>query len=247
MADQMSTDAGAGASARTETEVWGEIDGRTITFPMEVTRFDAATMGFSVPLEAARSLLPGDAFEPVEVGDGSAQLVIALCDYVENPWGDYLEINLGFLARPVGAPDVVGSFVYRMPVDQEFTCAAGNQVMGFPKTVEDLAVEREGDQVTFTWRVDGEVELAVSFPGVSSSDSAQVATVSYSYLDGVPFETELDMGLGTAVIDPGDVKIQLGEGTVADELRSLGLPKAPDFASWGTDLSATFQLGRPVA
>ncbi len=33
--------------------VWGEIDGRTITFPMEVTDMDAATLVFSVPAAAA--------------------------------------------------------------------------------------------------------------------------------------------------------------------------------------------------
>ena len=122
--------------------VWGEIDGQTIIFPMVVADFDAATLVFSVPADAAQALLPGDAFE-VAAADGVAQFVLALCDYRENPWGDYLEMNLGFLARPVGAgPEVVGSFVYRMPVDQAFTCRAGNEVMGFPKTVEDLSVER---------------------------------------------------------------------------------------------------------
>src|SRR3954470_10117921 len=125
----------------TKPVVWGHIKGREITFPMEVAAMDAATLGFTVPAAAARRLLPGDSFELVEVGDGLAKFIIAVCDYTENPWGDYLEINLGFLARPAGAPaDVIGSFVYRMPVDQPFTCEAGNKVMGFPKTVEDLSV-----------------------------------------------------------------------------------------------------------
>ena len=130
------------------TTVWGEIDGQTITFPMEVTDFDAATLMFSVPADAAQALLPGQEFEVVEMVDGWAQLVIALCDYHQNPWGDYKEINLGFLARPRGASaDVVGSFVYAMPVDQEFTCKAGNQVMGFPKTVETIRFERPAGQI----------------------------------------------------------------------------------------------------
>src|SRR4051812_46154549 len=100
----------------TDTISWGQIQGTEITFPMEVTDFDAATLLFSVPSAAAAPLLPSDDFEVVELVDGVAQLVIALCDYHENPWGDYLEINLGLLARPKGAsPDVIGSFVYRMP------------------------------------------------------------------------------------------------------------------------------------
>lgn len=228
---------------------WGEIQGQEITFPMEVTDFDAATLLFSVPADAAAALLPGDAFEIVEVADGVAQLVIALCDYHENPWGDYLEINLGFLARPVGAPaDVIGSFVYRMPVDQAFTCEAGNEVMGFPKTVEALAITRSAEGVRFTMAVDGAPELAFSFPEVEPlGEAGRVETGSYSYLHGVPHETPLAMDMGTGIIDPADVVIELGSGTVADELRSLGLPKAPDLAAWGTGLTATFQLGHPLA
>ena len=40
--------------------------------------------------------------------------------------------------------------------------------------------------------------------------------------------------------------IEIGDGPVADELRSLGLPCAPDLATWGEGLSATFHLGQPV-
>ena len=84
------------------TVTWGEVQGRTITFPMEVDELNAATVLYSVPADAATALLPGDAFEVVEVSPGTAQLVIAACDYIRNPWGDYDELNLGFLARPAG-------------------------------------------------------------------------------------------------------------------------------------------------
>lgn len=237
----MSQDAG--------TTVWGEIDGRTITFPMEVADFSAATLVFSVPAAAAQALLPGDDFEVVEMVEDVAQLVVALCDYHDNPWGDYLEVNLGFLARPAGAgPEVLGSFVYRMPVDQEFTCKAGNQVMGFPKTVEDLSVTRAGGQVAFTMAVGLMPELDISFAEPEQSGPAtRVETGSYSYLHGVPHETPLAMDMGSGAIDPSTVRIILGSGDVADELRSLGLPKAPDFGTWGTGLTATFQLGQPLA
>src|SRR5689334_4572501 len=138
------------------TVVWGSIDGRSIVFPMEVTSFNALTIGYSVPADAATALLPGDAFEVVELADNVAQLIMSLCDYRENPWGDYNEVNLGFLARPAGAPaDEVGSFVFRMPVDQPFTCEAGNQVMGFPKTVEQIDVTYRADEIHFELRSNG--------------------------------------------------------------------------------------------
>ncbi|MEO6987821.1 MAG: acetoacetate decarboxylase family protein [Aquihabitans sp.] len=231
-----------------DTTTWGQIQGRTITFPMEVGRFDAATFVFSVPSAEAEALVPGDAFEVVQVADGVAQLVVALCDYHDNPWGDYLEVNLGFLARPVGAPaEVIGSFVYRMPVDQEFTCQAGNEVMGFPKSLEDLSVRHHGGRATFAMADGGHRVLSVSFPtGPADGLPTRVETGSYSYLHGVPHETKLAMDLGTALVDPADVVIELGEGPMADELRTLGLPRAPDFGTWGTDLTATFQVGHPL-
>lgn len=232
----------------TATTVWGEIQGREITFPMEVTEMNSATLLFTVPHDAASKLLPGDAFEVIETAPGAAQMVVALVDYVQNPWGDYDEVNLGFLARPAGAPaDVVGSFIYRMPVNQAFTCEAGNKVMGFPKTVERLQVRYEPERVSFHLWMTGEPTLAVTMPRAEATGpSERVDAVSYSYLDGVPFATNLQMGMGTGFVDPADVSIEIGVGPVADELRSLGLPTAPDMATWGEALSATFFQGEPI-
>ncbi len=231
-----------------KTTTWGSIDGREITFPMEVDAFCSATLGFSVPAAAAAALLPGDAFEVVEVSPGTAQLIVSLVDYRENPWGDYNEVNLGFLARPVGAGDeVVGSFVYRMPVDQDFTCRAGNEVMGFPKVVLDIAADYTDTHVTFALRDGADLALTVTVPRVAPvGDPARIDTVSYSYLDGVPFETALAMDLATGYVEAAEVGLTLGSGDIADELRALGLPTAPDFATWGEDLGAVFQLGSPL-
>jgi hypothetical protein len=229
--------------------VWGEIQGQEITFPMEVNDMNAATLLFSVPAAAAAALLPGDAFEIVEVAPGVAQLVVAACDYVANPWGDYNELNLGFLARPAGAPeDVIGSFVYRMPVNQAFTCEAGNRVMGFPKTVEVLDVEYTDATVSFHLVMGGHDTIRITVPRAAATGTPErIDAESYSYLDGVPYRTTLSMDMGTGFVDPADVVIELGDGPVADELRSLGLPElAPDLATWGEGLSATFLLGQPL-
>ena len=133
-----------------EPVVWGEIDGVEITFPMEVPHFLGGTIGFDVSAEAAAALLPGDAFVVAETAPGRAQFIVSLCDYRDNPWGDYNEVNLGFLVRPADAgPDVMGAFIYRMPVDQQFTCTAGNEVMGFPKVVTRIDAEYTDDHATF--------------------------------------------------------------------------------------------------
>jgi hypothetical protein len=80
--------------------VWGAIQGRSISFPMRVPDANIATLLYTVPVAAADALLPGRAFEVVETTAGHTQLIVAACDYRDNPWGDYDEINLGLLARP---------------------------------------------------------------------------------------------------------------------------------------------------
>lgn len=234
---------------------WGEIDGVSIDFPMVVGELRSATLTFTVPIGPARELVPGDAFEVAEVAPGSAMLVLALCDYVRNPWGDYDEVNLGLLVHPAGRPEAVGAFQWRMPVDQPFTCAAGNRVLGLPKTVEDLGFTYtsgpgEGTvsvRLTMSDEPTGSVTLLVELPRVDSVPTgARDAAVTYSYLDGRPMALPLEMVLPASLVDPSDVRIELGQGALADELRSLGLPTAPDLAMWGEELSAVFQAPRPL-
>jgi hypothetical protein len=229
------------------TTSWGVIDGQRIVFPLHVRSFNAVTMTFAVPVDAAADLLPGSAFELDAAGD-SAQLIVNACDYRDNPWGDYDEVNLGLLVRPVGGgDDSVGSFVYRMPVDQAFTCRAGNEVMGFPKTVEQIDVAYTGADVCFRLVTEGVEAFSLAVPRVRSDEPpTRIETVSYSYLHGVPHATPLTIDLARAIVDPADVRLELGNGPVADELRSLGLPRPPDLCTWGEGLSATFQLGCPI-
>jgi hypothetical protein len=230
-----------------DTTHWGEIDGVSIDFPMVVDDMRQATLTYTVPIDAARALLPGDAFEVLEVAPGQAMFLVALVDYVVNPWGDYNEVNLGLLAQPVGQPERAGAFVYRMPVDQEFTMKAGNQVLGLPKTVEDLTFAYEGDTVTVRLASGGEHVMTVTFPRVLSDDAPTVTeTITYSYLDGVATELPLTIDLGAGVIDPAEVAMELGSGPIAEELRSLGLPRTPDMAVYGEGLTGTFLPPRPV-
>lgn len=226
---------------------WGEIEGVDIEFPMVVEEMRSATLTWTVPIGPARALLPGDAFEVLDVGDGHAMLVMALVDYVRNPWGDYDEVNLGLMATPSGQPERAGAFVWRMPVDQHFTMRAGNEVLGLPKTVEDLEIDYPDGSVRCRLRSDGRDELLVRFPRVPASGPAEsTETVTWSYLDGVPMQLGLSIELGTGVVDPAVVEIELGTGPVADELRSLGLPRAPEMAVWGEGLRGTFAHPRPL-
>jgi len=231
----------------TETRHWGEIDGVSIDFPMVVGSMNSATLTWSVPIGPARELVPGDGFEVADMGGGTAMLVLALVDYVDNPWGDYDEVNFGLLVHPTGRPEEVGAFQWRMPVNQEMTCRAGNEVLGLPKTVDDLSFSYTDGTVTVRLAMGGEPTLVVELPRAEPlGEPTSEATLTYSYLDGVPTLVPLTIELPTGIIDPAEVRLELGTSAAADELRRLGLPKPPDLAMWGESLSGTFEWPTPV-
>jgi hypothetical protein len=230
-----------------ERDHWGDIDGVSIDFPLVVDEMNSATLTFTVPIEPARAVLPGDAFEVLEVAPGQAMLILALCDYIRNPWGDYNEVNFGLLVHPAGQPERVGAFQWRMPVDQEFTKEAGNRVLGLPKTVEELTVDYADGSVHFHLAMGGEPTLDVTLPRVESpGEPSREETITYSYLDGVPMVVPLTIDLPTGLVDPTAVRLELGTSPAAQELRSLGLPTAPDLAMWGEHLGGTFLRPRPL-
>ena len=230
-----------------ETKHWGEVEGVSIDFPMEVTAFHSATFTWTVPIEPAREILPGDGFEVADMGDGTTMLILALCDYRENPWGDYDEVNFGLLVHPTGRPEEVGAFQWRMPVNQRMTAAAGREVLGLPKTVEELEFRYTDEAVEVELAMGGKPTLVARFPRAEpAGEPTADRSLTYSYVDGVPTLVPLTIELPTGMVDPAQVEIELGTSAAAAELRSLGLPRAPEMAMWGEDLRGTFEWPTPI-
>lgn len=229
----------------TSQDHWGQIDGQDIYFPMVVDSMNQLTLTYDVDAVAATALIPGDSFQVLETMPGRAMFVVSIVDYIVNPWGSYNEVNLGFMVSLASDPAVNGAFVYRMPVNEEFTCKAGNQVMGLPKTVEGLTFDYADGSVTVELSMDGRPTMTVVFPDAAQTEPATMTeTLTFSYLGGGPTAIPLGIEVGGAVVDPGDIRIELHDSPVADELRSLGLPELPpQLAMWGKGVGGSF--GRP--
>ena len=137
-----------------------EFQGRTVTLPCNVRAATSGNATYLVDAAAARALLPGDELVLAEPWPGRALCSIACIDYQDNDLGDYNEISIAFFARERGAPAGIpylgtwrdmmrgglGTWIWRLPVNQSFTCEAGCGIWGFPKTVETIEFQREGEQ-----------------------------------------------------------------------------------------------------
>jgi hypothetical protein len=219
------------------------IQGRVVTLPVEVRKATNAAAMYAVPTAALQALVPGRAFDVVDVGGGQSQLILGLIDYEDNDLGDYAEVAVIAFVRPRGEPDAVpGSFILHLPVDQSFTCEAGCTIWGFPKSVEKIDYRYEGDGVRGRLEMDGKHVFTLSLPtGGAPGDTSVNPGVGYTYIEGVPHRTPMTTGGGAVINPPGRApELELGNHPISDALRSLGLPAAPLLTTWTPHLRGTF-------
>jgi hypothetical protein len=237
-----------------------EIQGRTVTMPVVVRDASNASATFVVSSVAAQRWIPDAAFEVAELVPGRALLSIAAIDYRDNDLGDYDEVSVALFVRPRGerrgwpligtvldfAQGRLGTYIHRLPVNQSFTCEAGAAIWGFPKTVEEIAIEPRGARLSCRLAIDGVHAFTITFPRGGSGRMPERELISYTYLHGVPHRTRAVMGGEGFAMRPGGAEIVLGSHALANELRLLGLPRRALFTSYTEHMHASFELPEKI-
>ena len=221
-----------------------QVLGQTVPLPVVVRDASSCTVMFEVDLDAAQALSP---FPVVESGPGTAQVAIILVDYRENDLGRYHEVGIVFFVQPDGRD--AGTYIRHLPVDQEFTNAAGNIIWGFPKTVQKIDVTNTDTSTRWILTMDGEPVLDITAPRGGEDEMPQMELATYTLKDGVPHVTAFAQGgTGSSLVLGGEgVSLSLGSHPVAKELESLGLPEAPVVLStWLEKMQATFGDAVPL-
>lgn len=231
------------------------IQGRTVTMPCVVRDACSATATWLVSSRAAQKLLPGPELEVAEVMPGRGLLSIACVDYRDNDLGDYKEVSIAFFVRERGAqrriPYASTAFdmmrgqlpthIIHLPVNQSFSCEAGRTIWGFPKTVDEIEFDTTGTRALCTWNRDGNNVLRVSMPIGGTRSFPEQKLCTYSYIDGVLHKTEFTSSADDLGIRLGGADIELGADPIADELRSLGLPKRALMSMWLGKMRGCFE------
>ena len=81
-----------------------EIQGQTVTLPVEVRDASSGTVMYMVDRDAAQAIIPEE-FEADEMAPGKTQLCLVIVDYRDNDLGDYDEVGVIFFVRPKGQPE----------------------------------------------------------------------------------------------------------------------------------------------
>jgi hypothetical protein len=231
------------------------IQGREVRLPVVVRDASSGAATYAVSAAAARRLIPSDAFELIEVWPGKALCSIAAIDYRDNDLGDYNEVSIAFFVREKGTahglPYVgtvadflrgrVATYIRHLPVDQSFTCEAGRTIWGFPKTIERIDFSTSPDRATCALQMDGTHVLTLAVPRGGARRLPDSVMTTYSMIDGMPHKTAFSSGAEGVGFYLGGATLTLGTHPIADELRSLGLPKRALMTMWMEHMHGSFE------
>ncbi|MGI9592125.1 MAG: acetoacetate decarboxylase family protein [Myxococcota bacterium] len=237
-----------------DTQPSYRIQGREVGFPVVVREASSGAATYLVSSKAARALLPGAEFELVELLPGRAVCVIAIIDYKDNDLGDYNEVSVALFVRPRGERAKIpylgnwleltrgelGVHILHLPVNQSFTCEAGCTIWGYPKTVEEVEFDYTADRASCKLVIEGKHALTLSVPRGGSKALPESEMKTWSYVDGAPHVVRAQQGAEGFGMRFGGAELTLGTGTIADQLRSLGLPKRPLMCTWMEKFHARF-------
>ncbi len=222
----------------TETHKEVVVQERTVKLPVEVRDASSISASFLVPTDAVRRLLVDvPRLEVISLLPGRTLCTLAGIEYRDNDLGTYNEVGVVFFVRARaerglggGVVDLVrgraSAYIHRLPVTTDFSCAAGREIWGFPKFVAEIRFREDGGRRSVTLDAEGEHVFTLGVdcrPGRRGYEETQLA--AFSCLGGVPRRTRFvssGEGVGFRL---GGATLELGEHPLAEELRSLGLPR----------------------
>lgn len=239
-----------------------DIAGTIVTMPVEIRLARCFVAGFTADADAVERAIASAAtsgtppLRPLRIRPGRVMCMLVFVDYVDGDLGPYNEFGVCFLvgepgsapASPLSALRSLArgdahALVHRLPVDGDFTLAAGRGIWGFPKTLADF--ETDHDSSTRHGRVAADGRLIADLTvraGLRVPNNTKDAVLqAYSQLDGVlrrtPWRLTSTAGTRTRI---GGATLRLGDHPIADELRSLRLGRHALMSSSVDRLTMTF-------
>jgi hypothetical protein len=239
------------------------VDGKPVLLPARIRDASQAMALWAVPTAAAGAALnarlgeAAEQFRLLDLGDDHSPFALFVVDYRESDLGAYHELGAAFFVRPAGDPGATpGMLMVDLPVDQAFTCAAGQTIWGYPKTLEHIELRYAPDRLHCVLRRRRarreQPALAISFPRGGEGVSSEMPLATYTVRDGAPcltVFTRSGRGEATQACSAGAVILELGSAgdPLVDMLRGLGLPATPMLRGWTERMSGHFGIPRRLA
>ncbi|WP_233576453.1 acetoacetate decarboxylase family protein [Saccharopolyspora rhizosphaerae] len=225
------------------------VRGEQVRMPVEVRAATGITAQFLLPSGPARDTLAAAGLEPVTPVPGRIAATLGFMHYLDCDLGGYYEFLVALMCRQPGVRGSTGVFIHWLPVDQAFTCEAGQTIWGFPKEIAAIDVRTRGTRTRCEVRLEERSVIAVEFArGVPAPSTLGAMTLdAYTHRDGVLRRTPWTMRAGGTRMRPGGARVDLGDHPISDDLRRLGLPRRALFTNHIGELSMRFDDATPIS
>lgn len=230
------------------------IEEQTVVLPVRVREATSVYASFLVPASAVKKLLPAG-LTPLQTIPGRATCTIVGVDYRDGDLGQYHEVGVCFLLRPSNGSRLdlltmmrnqAPAYIYRLPVTTSFSCEAGRHIWGFPKDVMDIEFADTDATRTVTLRDDGRLVLQLSAPRGGTKKFGDIDIEAMGSWGGPVQVTPAQMTGEGVKAGFRSGRLVLGDHPIADDLRTLGLPKKPLIAGSIERFQGSFGAAHPL-
>ena len=226
---------------------------REVAMPVHVRRARNWVANYTVPTIAAQRLIGQTGLEVAEPRRGTALVSVGVVEYDDTDLGSYHEFMVAVIVRRHDAGPAtpwqrsaevrksrIGVYIHHLPVDDQFSMDAGRGIWGYPKTLARFERRTDGRATEWTLRQDGADAVSMRFKRGWFPMPRQSAPPTYTLLDGILRMTPWQSSPRGTRARPRGADIALRSGTIADDLRSLGLPKKALLSLHVPEMRATF-------
>ncbi|MDI2029365.1 acetoacetate decarboxylase family protein [Saccharopolyspora sp. TS4A08] len=225
------------------------VRGEQVRMPVEVRAATGITAQFLLPAGPARETLAAAGLEPVTPLPGRIPATLGFMHYLDGDLGVYHEFLVALMCRQPGVRGSTGVFIHWLPVDELFTCEAGQTIWGFPKEIAAIDVTTRDRRTRCEVRLNDRAVVAMEFArGVPAPSAMGAMTLdAYTHRDGALRRTPWTMRAGGTRMRPGGARIELGDHPISDDLRRLGLPRKALFTNHIGELTMRFDDATPIS
>ena len=190
--------------------------------PLFFTDFMLISASFLAPLERLKAILPSSRLKPYRITPWHGIISITAYQYLECDIGPYNEVGIG-VPVTIDEPTPLFTGILRktqsnpmiyshcLPVTTQVALDVGVEFAGYPKFIADITFSKEADWITCNLIEDG--KNIINFSG--------------RQLD---METARRVTINPITLRNGDdVKMELGDHRISDELRSLNLGRLSSY------------------